>query len=240
MKFRLTLALLLAAPAAYAQTTALVTNGPPVAKPAPPRPVLVEMFTSQACSSCPPADALLQALAASDKFILPLSLNVTYWNNLGWHDTDSMDETTNRQFWYAKLAGSENVYTPEAVVDGTQQMDGADKRKLVNAIAAARAQPAGNVPILINGGPMLALEVSAGQGEGQITLFGYDTRHVTAVQAGENTGASITEINVVRSLTSLGPWDGMDERFRLPRPAGEHFAVLLQAKDGSVLGLAAL
>jgi len=231
--------LLLSAPAAYAQT-AQVTPSKAAAKPALPRPVLVEMFVSQSCSSCPPADALLQALAASDKGVLPLSLNVTYWNNLGWHDTDSMDETTVRQFWYAGLSGSQNVYTPEAVVDGTRQMVGNSRRKLNAAIAAARAEPAGNIPIIISGGPMLVLEVSAGQGAGQIILFGYDARHATAVTAGENAGATITEINVVRSLTSLGPWDGLDEQFKLPRPAGQHIAVVLQAKDGSVLGLASL
>ncbi len=231
--------LLLAAPAAYAQTAQVTPSKAPV-KPALPRPVLVEMFVSQSCSTCPPADALLQALATSDKGILPLSLNVTYWNNLGWHDTDSMDETTVRQFWYAGLAGSQNVYTPEAVVDGTRQMTGNSRRKLSAAIAAARAEPAGNVPITISGGPMLVLEVSAGQGAGQIILFGYDARHATAVNAGENAGATITEINVVRSLTSLGPWNGLDEQFKLPRPAGQHIAVVLQAKDGSVLGLASL
>jgi hypothetical protein len=234
--------LLLAAPAAYAQTAQVTPSKAPV-KPALPRPVLVEMFVSQSCSSCPPADALLQALASSDKGILPLSLNVTYWNNLGWHDTDSMDETTVRQFWYAGLSGSQNVYTPEAVVDGTRQLAGNDRHELTAAIAAARAEPAGNVQIAISGavsGGMLTLEVSAGQGAGQIILFGYDTRHSTAVTAGENAGATITEINVVRSLTSLGPWDGLDEQFKLPRPAGQHIAVVLQAKDGSVLGLASL
>src|SRR5271156_2426120 len=80
------------------------------------RPVLIEMFVSQSCSSCPPADALLQQLAA-DKDILPLSLNVTYWDNLGWRDTDALDDTTKRQFYYAGLSNGD-VYTPEAVVDG--------------------------------------------------------------------------------------------------------------------------
>jgi hypothetical protein len=206
---------------------------------AQPRPVLIEMFVSQSCSSCPPANALLQALAAQDKYILPLSLNVTYWNNLGWHDKDSMDATTARQYWYAGLSTG-NVYTPEAVVDGTAQLVGSDKAKLTAAIAAARAAPAGNEAMHIaSGGAMVTLEIPQGDGAaGQLILYGYDARHVTPVAAGENAGTVITEINVVRSVTMLGPWNGLDEKFTLPHPAGEHLALLLQAKDGAVLGLA--
>jgi hypothetical protein len=204
------------------------------------RPVLVEMFVSQSCSSCVPADALLQQLAAGDKNILPLSLNVTYWNNLGWHDADSLDTSTERQFFYAKLAGSSDVYTPQAVVDGTAQMAGNDRDKVTAAIAAAKLLPAGNVKIKVSGGAMLSLEVSAGNGEGQIIVFGYDAHHSTKIGAGENHGTVITEVNVVRSITTLGPWSGTDERFSVPRLAGEHVAVLLQAKDGAVLGLGVL
>jgi len=200
------------------------------------RPVLIEMFVSQSCSSCPPADALLQQLAAADKDILPLSLDVTYWDNLGWRDTDALDDTTKRQFYYAGLSNG-NVYTPEAVVDGTTQLVGSDKAKLTTAIADAKAAPAGNVPITISGGTMLSLDIAAGTGQGQIILYGYDSHHATAVGAGENRGTVVSEINVVRSVTALGPWTGWDEKFKLPRPAGEHMAVLLQAKDGSILGL---
>ena len=200
------------------------------------RPVLIEMFVSQSCSSCPPADALLQQLAGSDKDILPLSLNVTYWDNLGWRDTDALLDTTKRQFYYAGFANG-TVYTPEAVVDGTMQLVGSDKRKLTAAIADAKASPAGNVPITISGGAMLSLDVAQGNGQGQIILYGYDSRHNTAVSSGENHGTVVSEINVVRSVLQLGPWTGWDEKFKLPRPAGEHVAVLLQAKDGSILGL---
>jgi hypothetical protein len=199
------------------------------------RPVLVEMFVSQSCSSCPPADALLQQLAA-DKDVLPLSLNVTYWDNLGWRDTDALDDTTRRQFYYAGL-GNGNVYTPEAVVDGTAQLVGSDKGRLADAIASAKAAPAGNVPVTVSGGAMLTLDIAQGTGAGQIILYGYDARHATFVTSGENHGRLVSEVNVVRSVTLLGPWTGWDEKFKLPRPAGEHVAVLLQGKDGAVLGL---
>jgi hypothetical protein len=215
-------ALLLAAPAARA------------------RPVLVEMFVSQSCSSCLPANALLQQLAASDKNLLPLSLNVTYWNNTGWHDPDSIDAATTRQFWYAQLANSSNVYTPEAVVDGTNHFVGSRAAQLRDAVRDAQAAMAAAVPVTVAGNKILSLEVGQGSGAGQVILFGYDSRHATPVQSGENGGAVVTEINVVRSITALGPWNGMDQRYTIPRPAGQHVALLLQAADGTVLGLAAL
>ncbi len=203
------------------------------------RPVLVEMFVSQSCSSCPPADALLQRLAAADKDILPLSLNVTYWNYLSWHDTDSLDAATARQYWYGSLGGGD-VYTPEAVVDGTAQLVGSDAAALQAAIAAARGKPAGDVPVRISGGSRLEITIGPGTGQARVELFGYDERHVTAVKAGENAGVVITEMNVVRDLTDLGAWSGGAETFTLPRPAGQHVAALVQSAQGAVLGLARL
>lgn len=217
----------------------LVLAGLLLAPAAQARPVLIEMFVSQSCSSCPPANALLQSLAAADRNILPLSLDVTYWNYLSWHDTDSMDTATARQYWYAKLSGGGDVYTPEAVVDGGAQMVGSDRAAVTKAIAAARAAPAGDVAIGIAGGATLHVSVAAGTGAGQVILFGYDDRHDTHVTAGENGGAVISEINVVRTLAPLGTWTGKAVKFTLARPAGEHMAVLLQAANGAVLGLAA-
>lgn len=241
-------ALLLAGPAAADQNGTIAqkmqaaqhpagTTSPP--KASGPRLVLVEMFVSQSCSSCPPANALLAELAAKDKGILPLSLNVTYWNNLGWRDTDATKEATDRQFWYAGLAGNADVYTPEAVVDGTRPLVGSNRAKLTAAIRAARNNPAGNVPMGISGGAMLNLDVGAGDGTGQVFILGYDSRHDTHIGAGENGGTVVSEVNVVRSIASLGGWLGVEEKFTLPHPAGEHVALVLQAKDGAVLGLAA-
>lgn len=210
----------------------------PAARALPPRPVLVEMFVSQSCSSCPPADALLRQLAAAHDWILPLSLNVDYFNDLGWKDTDSLKAATDRQLWYARLAGSQDVYTPEAVVDGVAQVVGSDRDRLMGAIRYARSYPAGNVPLSITGGAMLKLDAGAGDGSGQIFLIGYDSRHDTHVGGGENRGKTVTEINVVRSVISLGPWLGQEEKFTLSHPAGQHVALILQAKSGAVLGLA--
>ena len=216
-------------------TAALLLAG----QPALARPVLVELFTSQSCSSCPPANELLQKLKAQDHDILPLSFDVTYWNNLGWKDTDSFNAATDRQDWYASLRHSTEVYTPEAVVDGHAQLVGSHAAEMRTAIAAAKAAPAGDVPVSISGQNMLALAIGSGTGAASVLLVGYDDEHSTGVQAGENGGATITEVNVVRAMVPLGNWTGTALTLQAPRPAGQHVAVILQAADGRVLGLAA-
>lgn len=236
MRACLALLLALAPAAAQAAQPSLPFAPAPASQPGT-RPVLVEMFVSQSCSTCPPADELLQQLAGQNKNILPLSLNVNYWDNLGWRDTDALQTTTARQFWYAGLS-NDDVYTPEAVVDGTTQLVGSKKDRLVSAIDSAQQNMAPSIPISVSGGATVKLSVGQGKGEGQLILYGYDSSHTTKVGAGENAGRSVTEINVVRSVTALGPWNGMGESFSLPHPAGEHVALLLQAKDGTVLGLA--
>ena len=218
---------------------ALATALGMAAQPALARPVLVELFTSQSCSSCPPANALLRKLKAQDSNILPLSFDVTYWNNLGWDDTDSLSAATDRQDWYASLRHSTEVYTPEAVVDGHAQFVGSDAARMHAAIATAMASRAGDVPIGISGQGELAISIGGGAGVGNVLLLGYDDMHSTGVKSGENGGATITEVNVVRAMAPLGSWNGAALTFHAARPAGQHLAVILQAANGTILGLAA-
>jgi hypothetical protein len=217
----------------YVVAALLLLSSAPVAQA---RPVVVELFTSQACSSCPPADALLARLAKSMD-ILPLSFSVTYWNSPAWTDSDSLQGATDRQNWYASLAGSQDVYTPEAVVDGTAQMVGSDAEKVTAAIAVAKASLAGDVPVSVKGGATISISIGAGSGNANVLLFGYDSQHSTRTGGGENDGATITEVNVVRSITSLGPWTGQQMSMSMSRPAGDHIAVLLQASNGAILGV---
>ncbi|MBU6448754.1 MAG: DUF1223 domain-containing protein [Rhodospirillales bacterium] len=221
------------------QALALTASLLLAAQPALARPVLVELFTSQSCSSCPPANALLRKLKAQDQDILPLSFDVTYWNDLGWKDTDSLPAATERQDWYASLRDSTEVYTPEAVVDGHAQFVGSDAARMAATIAAAKAAPAGDVPIGISGQEGLAISIGGGPGTGSLLLVGYDDIRRTGVKAGENGGATITEVNVVRAMVPLGSWNGAATAFQAPRPAGQHVAVILQAANGNILGLAA-
>ena len=102
--------------------------------------VVLELFTSQGCSSCPPADALLHRLSAEDPTLLPLSFHVHYWDSLGWKDPFSSTQNTDRQNAYAQNFGDSQVYTPELVVDGMSGVVGSQETKVRNAIALAKAE----------------------------------------------------------------------------------------------------
>ncbi|HWA78860.1 MAG TPA: DUF1223 domain-containing protein [Acetobacteraceae bacterium] len=217
--------------------TALILLLPAVAEA---RPVVVELFTSQACSSCPPADALLKELRSKEANLLPLDLHVTYWNGTGWVDPFSLPAATERQQWYASLADKSEVYTPEAVVDGRDQVVGSDRRALLSAIARRRSAAAHAVPITIESrGAEVEITVGSGSGSARIWLFGFDDSHTTYVGGGENRGATLQEVNVVRSLRSPGTWNGNALSLRVRRAAGAHLAVLLQQQNGRILGAAA-
>jgi hypothetical protein len=209
------------------------------AAPARARPVVVELFTSEACSSCPPAEALLATLAR-DPGVLALAFHVTYWNGPAWTDKYSLTAATDRQSYYAGIEHSDNVFTPQAVVDGTASMVGSNRGQVTAAIAAARAAaaPAATVKIAAKGS-MLTIDLGDGFGNGTIWLFGFDPAHTTQIGGGENGGATVAEANVVRSISSLGQWAGAAMRYTMPRPAGERVAVIVQEADGTILGAGA-
>jgi len=207
------------------------------------RPVLVELFTSQGCSSCPPADALLGELARRPD-VLPLAFHVDYWDRLGWKDPYSSAEATRRQRVYAGLFERGTVYTPQMVIDGKTDVVGSYRGEVLAAIAAARAGAAA-VPIdLTTQGDGLQVRVGAGA-PGQraaLWLVGFDAHHETRVGAGENGGRTLAEWNIVRGVVPLGDWRGAADARSVPadKLAGfERVAVVLQADDGSVLGAAA-
>lgn len=207
------------------------------------RPVVVELFTSQGCSDCPPADALLRHVKATDPDVLTLDLHVTYWNNAAWTDPYSFPAATDLQDHYASLRGSTEVYTPEAVVDGTEQFVGSDRATMSAAIAKARAAIAadGAVPVSVSAADgTVSVHVASGAGTdtGTVWLFGFDPEHTTRIQGGENGGAILTEVNVVRSITKLGAWNGQPLNISIKAPAGMEFAALVQHADGTILGAA--
>jgi hypothetical protein len=208
------------------------------ALPAQARPVVVELFTSEACSSCPPAEALLAGLKTNPN-VLPLAFHVTYWNGPAWTDEYSLEGATDRQSFYAGVQHSQDVYTPEAVVDGTAGMVGSNRAAVLAAIQAAASAQGPDVPVHVSGGAMITVSVGAGSGAATIWLFGFDGMHTTRIGGGENGGATLKEVNVVRSITSLGGWSGTAMTYTMPKPAGEHMAVLLQEADGVVLGAGA-
>jgi hypothetical protein len=201
-------------------------------------PVVVELFTSQGCSSCPPADAFLTDLAHQRGDVLPLAFHVTYWDSLGWKDPYSLDAATARQRRYARHLGDDGVYTPQMVVDGTTGFVGSSRLQGLSAISGAAPKP---VPVSLNrDGQNLLINVGAGSGQAAVLLIGFDPAHETQIGRGENSGRKLLESNIVRSLTPIATWTGSAVALHQAPPAGEGFAVLLQAEDGRIIGAAKL
>jgi hypothetical protein len=201
----------------------------------------VELFTSQGCSSCPPADAFLAELARDRTDVLALGFHVTYWNGLGWRDPFSLDAATARQRHYAAQFSADGVYTPQMVVDGRREMVGSDRATAQAAIrAAASKASAGPSLRVIRENGAITLDAGAGQGRATLWLIGYDREHRTAIGRGENTGRTLLEANIVRAIADAGVWTGAPLHVSLPPPPGERIAAILQAEDGGIIGAATI
>jgi hypothetical protein len=175
------------------------------------RPVLVELFTSEGCSSCPPADALLAHLDQTQSVpgaqVIVLSEHVTYWNQDGWHDPFSMDAMTDRQKRYQDRFGLSDVYTPQAVVDGAVQMVGSDERKLTAAVAQAATAAKAELTIQDAQWAGNAVKFSVkGAADSKTVLVAAlaEDSAQTDVKAGENKGRNLHEVAVVRVLEEMG------------------------------------
>src|SRR5581483_3544951 len=160
------------------------------------RPVVVELFTSQGCSSCPPANAYLNEMVKQRRDVLALAFHVTYWDRLGWKDPFSLPTATDRQAVYGHRFG-DGSYTPEIVVDGAAGMVGSDREQVGSAIENAKrnGQTAAAINVARNGDG-LSIEVGAGSGQGRVLLVGFDREHTTAIGRGENSGRTLVEANV--------------------------------------------
>jgi hypothetical protein len=209
---------------------------------AAPAPVVVELFTSQGCSSCPPADALLGELAQRPD-VLALSFHVDYWNYIGWTDPFSSKEATERQRGYSRAFRRSMVYTPQIVVAGRLEMVGSD-RSAVEAAIRQTAVAATVVPrFLPDEGTGMRVAIPAGSPAKPATIWlaFIDSRHTTPVRRGENAGATLTNYNVVREWRRLGEWRG--EAMEVPLgflPEGrDACAVIVQEEgNGPILGAA--
>ena len=205
------------------------------------RPVVLELFTSQGCSSCPPADMLVDELARTRPDLLPLTFHVTYWNNLGWEDPFSFQAATDRQRDYVARSVSPEAYTPALVVDGLHDVVGSDNSAVRAALATAEAQAQTAAPVeLSRAGTGLKITIGAGKGQGQVLLLGFDRMHQTHVGWGENGGRTLVEANIVRSMSVSGTWTGAQMLLNASLPEGEDFAVMVQARNGRILGAARL
>ena len=204
------------------------------------RPVVVELFTSEGCSSCPPADAFLAELASRPE-VLALSFHVDYWNRLGWKDPFSSAAATARQRRYAQLLRTDIVYTPQVVVDGHWQAVGSDQSAVEQAIGAAGRSSAA-IPVMLSldhGQARVVIGSVASGASGSVVMVGFDRRHVDAVRSGENEGRTLTHVDVVRGISEIGRFDRNGAA--MEAPIGWHadrLAVLVEANDGRILGAA--
>jgi len=202
---------------------------------------VVELFTSQGCSSCPPADAELARLAEQDG-VLALSYHVDYWNYLGWTDTLSSKASTDRQYGYAKTFRRGNVYTPQAVVNGQDHVNGADGAAIRTMLDTFSSNGGGltvEVSARMNADE-LRISVGAGEGKADIVAVYFDDSSTVKIGRGENSGRTITYRHSVRDIETVGMWNGHEVNLKLPVSVisahpGRRCAILLQevGKDGS-------
>lgn len=212
---------------------------------APPVPVVVELFTSEGCSSCPPADRLLTELLdqqpVKNALIIGLSEHVDYWDHLGWKDPFSNHQFTERQSAYASAGGTADVYTPQMVVDGRESFVGSDRAKALAAIARSAASPKVPVSVTWTSTSPHVLKVGvtgATPGMGAVLLAVVEDELRTSVRAGENAGGLLRHSAVTRRLIQIGKTDRngafTHEGLRVDlaeswRKAALHVVVLVQA-----------
>jgi hypothetical protein len=218
------------------------------ASPAPK--AVVELFTSQGCSSCPPADEFLRELAVRDD-VLVLSLPVDYWDYLGWKDTLAQPAFTARQRAYAGARNDKQVYTPQMIVNGLKPIVGSDRPKIEGVVAKSVNNGALSVTVAASEtASTVTIEVgpsAGGVSSAEVWLLPVARAREVAIGRGENKGRTITYSNVVRGMVKLGDWSGQPARFEVPASSAhpgdaDAYVVLVQAaedaKPGPILGAA--
>lgn len=204
---------------------------------------VIELFTSQGCSACPPADRLFEQLA-HDPHLIVLSLPVDYWDRLGWKDTFARHAFTERQRAYAFMRGDGQVYTPQAVVNGSEHANGSS---MLAIGASAETTTSPRLPVHAEQqGEDIEVSVDAsrpGSPSATVVLLPYLASREVAVGRGENSGTKITYTNIVRQIIPMGSWSGSPMTYKAKLPLGEHYdgaVVLVQegtpAQPGAILG----
>jgi len=179
-------------------------------------PVVVELYTSQGCSSCPPADALLTKLAGRDD-VIALALHVDYWDYIGWKDNLANPAFTARQKSYARAGGHRSVYTPQMIVGGVDHVIGNKPMELADAINAHRAIAPQADLVLQKNGNRLEIEANwlsskAAKTQMVLQLVRYDERQQVKIGRGENAGKTIDYSNIVTHWEPIGTWDGRGKK----------------------------
>jgi hypothetical protein len=204
-------------------------------------PALLELFTSQGCSSCPPADAVLGELARQPN-VVALAFHVDYWDSLGWRDRFEVLDATPRQRRYTSALRLPSAFTPQAVVNGRGSFVGSDRGR----IAAALRSTSLALQLRLEGGELVAELPSGDSSEPcDVMLASYLSQASTAIGRGENEGRTLKEFNVVRSFTRLGDWRGRPGTLRvalssLPAEADGAAVFIEQRGQGGIVAVRAI
>ncbi len=208
------------------------------------RVVVVELYTSQGCSSCPPADAFFHDTLTKRDDVIALALHVDYWDYLGWKDNFASPEFTKRQKDYARAAGHRSVYTPQMIVSGTDHVVGNHPYEVKDLIAAhKRNAPVVDVSIKKQGGRFVVeAETSAAPGPMVIQIVRYRPMEKVAIKRGENAGRELAYSNIVDSWDVVAEWDGKKPiRVRAPARGDLPVVAIVQGRDhGPILAAARL
>jgi hypothetical protein len=194
------------------------------------RPAVVELYTSQGCSSCPPADSLLGVMSQRPN-VLALAFHVDYWNDLGWTDPYSLRDAVIRQSAYSKARGKASVYTPQVIVDGRDEYLGSDQKSIERAVAELRT----GVPVTLDVADrnlVIALGGAQCLAPSDVIAITFLRKATSKIGRGENSGRTLEEFNIVRSIQQIGTWNGNAAIFHMPLTAlpqdATDFAVLVQ------------
>jgi hypothetical protein len=205
------------------------------------RPAVVELYTSEGCSSCPPAEAYVGELAGRPD-ILALAFHVDYWDDLGWRDRFGLPESARRQRAYAQALGLPSVYTPQIVLDGRSDFAGNDVASITKHLSENRSGIA--VRLAVNDAE---IEIDLGMQEeaapSDVVLVAYRRSAVSAIGRGENSGRTLKEFNIVRAVQTVGRWDGRAQRYHaqvvsLPKDATDVAVLVQPLGQGPVIGAA--
>ena len=205
-------------------------------------PVVIELYTSQGCSSCPPADAMLHELAKRDD-VIALALHVDYWDYIGWKDVFGRPENTARQHAYARAANAATVYTPQMVIGGVDHVIGSRPMQVMDVVQAHSRQ--GNpfdVDLTRRGNNVIINAAPGARGDYVVQLVRYTPEATVAISRGENAGRSLNYTNIVTSWDVIGRWDGRSALALEASAAGDSpvVVILQQRTNGPIVGAAQL
>ncbi len=204
-------------------------------------PVVVELYTSQGCSSCPPADAILHELAARDD-VIALALHVDYWDYIGWKDEFASPAYTERQRQYARVANARTIYTPQMVIGGRDHVVGAKPMEMTDAIRAHQRNQTGFSVDLRRTGDTLRIEAQGRRAPSAplvVQLVRYDPEETVEIRRGENAGRTLSYANIVESWQVLGQWDTGSSWVAETRVRGRQPVVVIVQEAGPGLIVAA-